>query len=68
MRPKGDCIWMIGDNPVNDIRGGREKINAVVLQKIHAGVEVGTGINAADASFNDFGELRKMLANMGDKR
>ena len=65
MRPKGDCIWMIGDNPVNDIRGGREKINAVVLQKIHAGVEVGTGMNTADAEFNNFGELRKMLAKLG---
>ena len=59
---------MIGDNPVNDIRGGREKINAVVLQKIHAGVEVGTGINTTDAVFNDFGELRKMLAKLGAQR
>ena len=59
---------MIGDNPVNDIRGGREKINAVTLQKIHAGVEVGTGINAADTTFNDFSELRKMLAKLGDQR
>jgi len=24
---------MIGDNPINDIRGGREQINAVTLQK-----------------------------------
>lgn len=68
MRPKGDCIWMIGDNPVNDIRGGREKINAVVLQKIHAGVEVSTGLNTADAVFNNFGELRKMLAKLGAQR
>jgi len=68
MRPKGDCIWMIGDNPVNDIRGGREKINAVTLQKIHAGVEIGTDINTPDATFNDFGELRAMLARLGPKR
>ncbi len=68
MRPKGDCIWMIGDNPVNDISGGREKINAVVLQKIHAGVKVGTGINTADAVFNDFTELRKMLAKLGAQK
>ena len=68
MRPKGDCIWMIGDNPVNDIRGGREKINAVTLQKIHAGVEVGTDINTPDATFNDFGELRVMLTRLGPKQ
>jgi HAD superfamily hydrolase (TIGR01549 family) len=64
MRPKGNYIWMIGDNPVNDIRGAREKINAGTLQKIHAGVEVGTDINTADATFNNFGELRKMIAKL----
>ena len=64
MRPKGDCIWMIGDNPVNDIRGGREKINAVTLQKIHAGVEVGSDINTPDAIFNNFSELRRMLVQL----
>ena len=66
MRPKGDCIWMIGDNSVNDIRGSREKIHAVTLQKIHSGVEVGTDINTADATFTDFGELRKMLVKLGE--
>ena len=68
MRPKGDCIWMIGDNPVSDIRGGREKINAVTLQKIHAGVDIGKDINAPDAMFNNFGELRAMLAKLGPKQ
>lgn len=67
MRPKGDCIWMIGDNPVNDIRGAREKINAVTLQKIHEGAELGTGENAPDAGFNEFGELRRLIARMGDR-
>ena len=68
MRPKGNCIWMIGDNPVHDIRGAREKINAVTLQKIHAGVEVGKDNNTADATFNDFGELRKMIAKLGTQK
>jgi len=68
MRPKGDCIWMIGDNPVNDIRGGREKINAVTLQKIHSGTEIGTDINTPDATFNEFSELRTMLARLGAKQ
>ena len=61
MRPKGDCIWMIGDNPVNDIRGAREKINAVTLQKIHDGTPVGRCENRPDASFKNFGELRKLI-------
>ena len=66
MQPKGDCIWMIGDNPVNDIRGAREKINAVTLQKVHDGVDIGTGENAPDASFNKFGELRRLIARLGN--
>lgn len=68
MRPVGDCIWMIGDNPVNDIRGARQKINAVTLQKIHSGSSLGEGENTPDASFKSFNVLRKFIANLGDKR
>lgn len=64
MRPKGDCIWMIGDNPRNDIQGAREKINAVTLQKLHEGVELGTGAQCPDATFREFSDLRRLLANM----
>lgn len=65
MRPKGRCIWMIGDNPVNDIRGAREKIDAVTLQKIHAGVELGTDTNVPDASFTEYSDLRVLVAKLG---
>lgn len=64
MRPKGDCLWMIGDNPVNDILGAREKINAVTLQKNHSGVELGTGPSEPDAVFTEFGQLRKLIATL----
>lgn len=67
MRPKGNNIWMIGDNPVNDIRGAREKINAVTLQKIHDGTPLGVGENAPHASFTEFGQLRRMIAGLGEK-
>jgi len=67
MRPKGDCIWMIGDNPVNDIRGAREKINAVTLQKIHVGAVSGVEVTQPDASFNDFSDLRKLLVKLGNQ-
>jgi HAD superfamily hydrolase (TIGR01549 family) len=67
MRPKGDCIWMIGDNPINDIRGGREQINAITLQKIHEGTPVGTGENTPDASFHHFQDLRSMLGRLENK-
>lgn len=67
MRPKGDCIWMIGDNPVNDIRGAREKISAVTLQKFHEGTSIGADLNQPDAAFEHFGQLRKLIAQLGKK-
>lgn len=67
MQPKGDIIWMIGDNPVNDIRGAREKINAITLQKIHDGVKKGEGVNAPNASFREFHEVRKLLSQLSPK-
>ena len=64
MRPGGDCVWMIGDNPVNDIRGARDKIGAVTLQKIHEGVEIGEEPCAPDLAFGEFAELRKLLGQL----
>lgn len=67
MRPKGKCIWMIGDNPVNDIQGAREKIEAVTLQKVHQGTDVGTGAGAPDAIFNEFAQLRTLISKLAAK-
>ncbi|MDY6484286.1 HAD family hydrolase [Acinetobacter faecalis] len=63
MRPKGDCIWMVGDNPVNDIQGARQTINAVTLQKVHDGVQLGVNSCQPDAMFSDFNELRYLINN-----
>jgi HAD superfamily hydrolase (TIGR01549 family) len=68
MQPKGDCIWMVGDNPINDIRGGKEKINAVTLQKIHEGVDLGDGPNTPDASFKEFKHLRQLLSKLDNAK
>lgn len=65
MQPAGNCIWMIGDSASNDIEGGREQIGAITLQKLHAGVAEGRGTERADASFDDYGSLRKLVANIG---
>jgi putative hydrolase of the HAD superfamily len=62
--PKGNCIWMIGDNPVTDIRGSREAVGAITLQKLHSGVEPAEGNNAPDASFQEFSDLRKLLQKL----
>lgn len=68
IQPKGECVWMVGDNPVNDVRGALDSINAVTLQKIHAGVEPGTGENIPDASFKEFGALRKFIAKLSNQK
>ena len=66
MGRKSDCVWMIGDNLVNDMQGAREKINAVTLQKIHEGTEMGMGSNTPDAAFKEFSELRRLLIRIGN--
>jgi len=48
--------------------GSREKINAVTLQKNHAGIVLGTGVTEPDASFNDFNDLRTLLGKLGSPK
>lgn len=64
MQPRGTCIWMIGDSPINDIHGARTAIGAVTLQKLHEGVEPGAAANVPDAAFHSFADLRKLLATL----
>lgn len=59
--PQESCVWMIGDSPEKDIRGARDAIAAVTLQKIHADTPVGTGDHAPDAAFEQFAEVRRLL-------
>lgn len=54
-------LWMIGDHPINDIRGAREAVDAVTLQKKHRGVEVS---DEADLVFSHYDELRRLLAGL----
>jgi len=61
MQPKGDCIWMIGDNPVNDIRGAREAIGAVTIQKLHGDLTIGEGPNVPDCAIETFAQLSAVL-------
>jgi putative hydrolase of the HAD superfamily len=67
LRPKGDLIWMIGDNPHNDIRGAREQIKAVTLQKVHPGSVMGHGEEQPDAAFGAYPELRVFLKTLAKK-
>lgn len=64
INPKGDRIWMIGDNPNNDIKGAKEHINAVTIQKIHGKEGVKETNNFADCLIERFSDLRGLLANL----
>lgn len=64
INPKKNCIWMVGDNPVNDIQGAKENINAVTIQKVHQGVVVGEGKMTPDCIIHSFAELRKLLKSV----
>ncbi len=59
--PKGNHIWMIGDNPKNDIYGARNSIKAICIQKIHHGIEIGKGREKPDAYFEKFSDLQTLL-------
>lgn len=67
MRPKGDRIWMIGDSVAADIKGAREAIGAVTLQKLHDGVDQGQGDDAPDAVFDEFASLQELVGRIGNR-
>ena len=64
IKPKGRCIWMIGDNPVNDIFGAKKSIQALTFQKYHQGVSIGKDENMPDVVFKDFYELKHFLTKI----
>lgn len=61
MRPTGDCIWMVGDNPVNDIAGARKAIGAVTIQKLHGDLKTGEGENQPDCTIRTFAQLSSIF-------
>ena len=68
MKPRGNCIWMVGDNSLNDIKGARESINAVTFQKLHKGIVIGRDFSQPDASFKEFTEMRELLRKLNEAR
>ena len=61
MQTKGDRIWMIGDNPINDILGADKCINATTLQKISSDTPEGIGECKPHASFKNYKDLRNLI-------
>lgn len=64
LRPSGDRVWMVGDHPVNDMYGAKQELGAVTLQKLHSGVEEGTGENRPDATFHSFNDVSRLVADI----
>ena len=64
LRLENKSIWMIGDNPENDIKGAKLGINAITLQKIHAGVKKGTKESTPDLFFENYSDLRNFVKNI----
>lgn len=60
-----NSVWMVGDNPLNDIAGSKSAFGATTLQKLHDGVKKATP--AADLEFKDFRELDKILRSLAQK-
>ena len=61
--PESANVWMIGDHPAKDIQGAGDAVGAITLQKIHKAVIAGQ----ADASFNHYDELTKLIKSLAEK-
>jgi len=64
LRPKGDCLWFIGDDAVNDMRGSKKVLRAWTFQKLHDGVIQGTGESRPDVSFEKYNDLHRFFAGI----
>lgn len=64
VNPAAGPIWMIGDSPINDIKGAKDAINAVTIQKLHNGVLIGEGDSRPDFYIKSFCELRKIISEL----
>lgn len=61
IKPEGTNYWMIGDSPRKDIQGARDAIGAVGIQKVHRGIEEGSGKEQPDALLKSFKTLNQFL-------
>ena len=57
IQPAGDVVWMIGDDPEADVRGAREGIGAVTLQRVPGGLRDGRCRTVPDARFTSFHDV-----------
>ena len=61
---KNKIIWMFGDDPIKDIKGSRDTINAITFQKIHRGIKLGSRECKPDFSFKTYKDVFNLLKNL----
>ena len=61
IQPKGNDIWMIGDNHFTDMQGAYNSISALTFFKKHKGTFLEPRLKKPDIIFNNFNELKKMI-------
>ncbi|MDQ3188957.1 MAG: HAD family hydrolase [Pseudomonadota bacterium] len=61
-------VWMIGDDIRRDLMGARQAIGALTLQKLCPRSSPAAGAHEADAVFESFQEIRKMLRVLLENR
>lgn len=57
-------VWMVGDDFRCDLIGAKTAVGAVTLQKLHDGVIPAPPEDKIDAAFNNFAEVRNLLASL----
>ena len=58
-------IWMVGDNPDTDIKGGKS-VGAITFQKIHSTIKIGEGNLKPDYVFSSFHDLFSLVKKTVD--
>ena len=67
MRPKGNTIWMIGDNPVNDIRGAARRSMQLLCRR-STPAPLWRRRKRPGSVFQQFSALRRLVAQLGQKQ
>ncbi len=67
LKPKGDCLWFIGDDAINDMQGAREVLHARTFQKLHDGVQPATNERLPDVTFHRYEDLHRLFLEISKR-
>ena len=55
---------MFGDDPIKDIKGSKNAINAITFQKLHSGVKIGKKDSLPDVVFKSFDDVCSFVRSL----